>query len=144
MTPAEITALRLDKPQEFDALVAQHVFGWRWVPAVTDGVYVLAAPFDSDLFRNEARNDVPNDARLAPFGGPAYCSDPAADLECHRKCKRDLAMPYFRHLGLILSNRLFERTDTGTRADWPLRWLEAYEVGDYAQAALTVMEEQHA
>lgn len=137
MTLEQILALRRDKLCEFDAMVAERVFGlgrdvrvagetnkvrvWTANPAIDDGVWTAD--------------------QLRTYGAPyCYHSDPTADMDVHRAaCAWDVERQrrYFDCLEAVLSSRNPE-LKPHYRGLGLVRW---YEVGDYAAAALATLEE---
>ena len=124
MTLTEIQQLRRDKPREFDALVAEKIFGLQAKRGKHPWTFTRSG------------------LELGPLR--QYGTDSAADLECHRAAYRwdsDSKDDYFGFLSEILVNR----------SEGPDKWdefmemasllyLDCYAVGDYAAAALAAKE----
>jgi hypothetical protein len=130
-----------DEPtgREFDARVMVKVMGIVWDEGKCR---VCGWPFSDDHCH-------PNDCSMRPVPAtraddpPHYSTDAAADLSVHRvACALDglKKRRYFAALNAILIGLYADRDDLKSLHHGKIGNMEFYRVGDYARAALRVVE----
>lgn len=163
MTLQELLHLRTADPRRFDALVADKVLGWQWWRFTPYSAGVKEGPGGKGVLDIHPLAGKPPYRFLASkeqltqhhegwgpvlwdgveelpvnveYPIPNYHADPAADLDCHRVACGWNDAKRLRHFKLL-------QAVLDTRGFWlhGLPRLIHYQPGDYAVAALSVLED---